>query len=161
MKHSLLGNLKLFAESRLKIAEEELEKRGYYSDFEKIEDIASNVGDAFTLGRYVAMEGLMQTLLRVIKDTEIEIKQYIKSACEFYLKYMSNGTRLLHDYPELRERYDKEVFSRFKLKKLTVYLVDEVSMIPFEQHEEDLRDTDLYNEWLLKLAFKDVFEEED
>jgi len=39
--------------------------------------------------------------------------------------------------------------------------VDEVSMIPFEQHEEDLRDTDLYNEWLLKLAFKDVFEEED
>ena len=67
MKHSLLGNLKLFAESRLKIAEEELEKRGYYSDFEKIEDIASNVGDAFTLGRYVAMEGLMQTLLLIGK----------------------------------------------------------------------------------------------
>jgi len=65
------------------------------------------------------------------------IEQRIKLACEFYLKYKDKPTLLLKEHPE--------------------YESTEFSVELDENFKEDFNDfMKKYNEWLFKLAFKDV-----
>ena len=59
----------------------------------------------------------------------------VKSACEFYLKYKNRAKKFITDFPEYAENI--------------VLIVD--------VYTDGKRMVD-YNEWLFKLAFKDVFE---
>jgi len=76
-----------------------------------------------------------------------EIKQRIRKACEFYLKYKNNPNSLLDDFLEYDEPLDK---LREEINREYHYLTDiDIVKIYIEK----------YNEWLLKEAFKPVFEE--
>jgi len=70
----------------------------------------------------------------IIDKTIKEIKQCIKSACVFYLRYMDN--------PELLFKEQKEYWKKYK------------------HHLKFGKTADNYEEWLFKLAFKDVLEGE-
>ena len=68
------------------------------------------------------------------------VKKYLKSACEFYLRYKDKPTLLLKEHPEYES---------------TEFLVE-----LDENFKEDFNDfMKKYNEWLFKLAFKDVLKE--
>jgi len=69
---------------------------------------------------------------RIVEATIKEILQRLKSACEFYLRYKSNWTLFAHEQPELAEEF---------------------SWNP----KYDIME---FNEWLFKLAFKGVLEDE-
>jgi len=81
-----LENWRKFAISRIALAKEELEKAGYYDDWDNIDDLAKNKMEAFNLGRHVAAEGLMTVLLKMVDETEDEIKQHVKSAVQGLLE---------------------------------------------------------------------------
>jgi len=68
-----------------------------------------------------------------------EIKQRIKSACEFYLRYKDNPALLINEYKEyIDELIRKNLIKKnFAKQGLIIY-------------------NDKYNEWLFKLAFKGV-----
>jgi len=73
------------------------------------------------------------------------IKQRIKFACEFYLKYKDNPELLAEEHPEYFSYiYKFEVVG--DCKNVLVF-------------KDILIDVDQYNEWLFKLAFKEVFDE--
>ena len=59
----------------------------------------------------------------------------IKSACDFYLKYKNRAKKFITDFPEYAENI--------------------VLIVGVYADEKRMAD---YNEWLFKLAFKDVFE---
>ena len=67
-----------------------------------------------------------------------DLKQGLKSACEFYLRYKDNPELLIKEHPEYKTICIEMGFTYS-------YLV-----------EWKKRD---FNEWLFKLAFKDVLEE--
>jgi len=73
------------------------------------------------------------------EHTKQEIIQRIKSACEFWLKYCQVPDLLQKDYPEIYARWLDYFTTRIK--------------------EED-EERKSYMEWLFKLAFKDVMEDE-
>ena len=87
---------------------------------------------------------------RAISLTINEIKQRIKKACEFYLKYRNNPNLLYDDF-SINMEYDEPINKlREKIEREFNYLSD---MNVFRIYIEK------YNEWLLKEAFKPVFEE--
>ena len=65
------------------------------------------------------------------------VKQRIKSACEFYLRYKDRAKKFITDFPEYAENI--------------VLIVDVYT---------DGKQMADYNDWLFKLAFKDVFEDD-
>ena len=75
-----------------------------------------------------------------------EIKQRIKATCEFYLRYKDNPILFWKE----QEKYRKQ----FKKKFGDVIIAGE-EMRPFNDWKNQ------YNKWLFKLAFKDVFKEEE
>jgi len=98
---------------------------------------------------------LLALLLDLYDNVIDEVKQRIKSKCEFYLRYKDDPEELVKDYPE------------FKVSKIPLLnMLDEVEgeialkvfieMIRELSYEEYLRQMDEYNTWLFKLAFKDV-----
>jgi len=97
-------------------------------------------------------EKLIKELARIqdegadnIAERVIElIKQHIKSACEFFLRYKGNPSLLIMERPELKEEVENMFLDRYSTAKYGV------NVWRLEQ----------YNEWLFKLAFKDVFEGE-
>ena len=72
-------------------------------------------------------------------------KEDVKSACEFYLKYKDNPLLLIKDFPS----YEKYVFNFVK----NYTELKDKTLIEFDFKK--------YNEWLFKLSFKPVFEEDD
>jgi len=79
-----------------------------------------------------------------------EIKQQIKQACEFYLKYQSKPFILLnYGYHLLTEK------QLIELKNIINKIENSPPDIAFEQLYPE------YNEWLFKLAFKGVLDEKD
>ena len=77
----------------------------------------------------------------IFSISQIEfIKQRIKSACEFYLRYKDKPYLLIKEYP----KYEKEVKQ-------------------FETSDGIAVDGEgfYYNKWLFKLAFKDVLGENE
>jgi len=79
----------------------------------------------------------MKTETKIVKKfgmlyMYLKLKQRLKSACEFYLRYKDKPELLIKEYPEYKEELDEEGW----------WFSSE------------------YNNWLFKLAFKDVFKEE-
>jgi len=73
------------------------------------------------------------------------LRQHIKSACEFYLRY-KNKPELLSE----EQNYSYvELWRQFKTQKQF-----------FEYGNQWIFDTEKYNRWLFKLAFKGVIENE-
>jgi len=77
----------------------------------------------------------------IIELTTEEIKQRIKSACEFYLRYKDN--------PEL---FSKNVF------KIKWEFYSDIGHLIWNT---DKNRWENYNEWLFRLTFKSVLEDED
>jgi len=69
---------------------------------------------------------------RIVQLTINKIKNKIKSACDFYLRYKDNPELLIKEYNEFSEIVKRNNWDFLESK------IDE------------------YNEWLFKLAFKDV-----
>ena len=69
-----------------------------------------------------------------------EIKECIRTACKFYLKYEDKPELLIHDFP----KFEAELREKFELR------VPHYSWAYIE-----------YNEWLFRLVFKDVLEGEN
>ena len=73
-----------------------------------------------------------------------KIKQLIKSACKFYLKYKDKPRLLIKEIPKIKKlEYDG-------IKIEDMFLNNNWGTIVWNN---------LYNEWLFKLAFKDALEE--
>jgi len=68
-----------------------------------------------------------------------EIKQRIKSACEFWLKYKNRPDNLAEEQPQYKE---------------------ELSKFDYLYRGALLTDLERYNEWLFRLAFKSVLKNE-
>jgi len=83
----------------------------------------------------------LQTEIDVFKEV---IRKRIKSACDFFLRYKGNPSLLIIERPEFREEVENMFLDRYSTAKYGV------NVWRLEQ----------YNEWLFKLAFKDVFEGE-
>ena len=95
---------------------------------------------AFSNLTYEERKELKETVEVEIKSLLNKIKQQIKERCEFYLKYKDNPSLLWKENPKYRK----------KLKKfgITEKWVSEDC--------DELYDWEDYNEWLFKLAFKGV-----
>ena len=90
-------------------------------------------------------ELVCKDFVRIDGNIFVNIK-LIKSACEFYLKYKDNPELLAEEHPEYFSYiYKFEVVG--DCKNVLVF-------------KDILIDADQYNEWLFKLAFKPVFEDE-
>jgi len=96
-----------------------------------------------------------------IRDVLVdEIKQRIKSACEFYLRYK--------DDPELLWKEHLDYIEKLKAKRRLQQFLTNIREIPSPKgevscvHGWDMYDKckllKEYNKWLFKLAFGDVFE---
>ena len=74
-----------------------------------------------------------RVMLQPLDLEEIEwiIRQHLKSACEFYLRYKDKPHLLIREYP----KYEK-------------------------QARKFIDDVEKYNDWLFKLAFGGVLDEE-
>jgi len=72
-------------------------------------------------------------------------KYKLKSACEFYLRYKDKPELLIKELPEYEEEVKKFVIERHPI------LQNILNYTAFRLKE--------YNDWLFKLAFKDVLEE--
>jgi len=84
----------------------------------------------------------------VLKTNLNDLKQHIKSACEFWLRYKNNPELLWDERKEYRKQMKELPIMWFDIKiKGDVWFENE--------------DIDVYNEWLFKLAFGDVFKEGD
>jgi len=91
-------------------------------------------------------------LLSERKHLEKELKQRIKSACEFYLRYKDNPSLLVKEHPELKKEF-KQKFGKFMLtiiNWLDSFNNCKISLTVLKWKRE-------YNEWLFYSAFKGVF----
>jgi len=93
----------------------------------------------------------------------------VKSACEFYLRYKCSPELLIKEHPELK----KELFEFLnawneRSKRLTTLDIIDMDEL-LEEIKQSIEQGDFlsplfpwkeYEEWLFKLAFKDVFEGE-
>ena len=82
-----------------------------------------------------------------------EIKQQIKSACEFWLRYKDKPELLVKEYPELKgelRRFglDVNVIESISSKDSEVWVLAK-SYTAFKHFDKEK-----YQEWLFKLAFK-------
>jgi len=79
----------------------------------------------------------------------------IKSACDFYWRYKDNLDQLTKEYPE----YTEDAL-QYKNPSLTEEKIEEIkSKSEYWGCFITEYNLDGYNEWLFKLAFKDVFKE--
>ncbi len=77
-----------------------------------------------------------------------EIKQRIKEACMFYLRYKDHPKLLIKEHPKYKKEFTKTFLEmmNYSPERLMDNKYKWISMLME------------YNEWLFKLAFKDVFE---
>lgn len=86
----------------------------------------------------------------VIDFTLKKVKQRIKSACEFYLRYKDNPRLLGKEHPLLIEKVNE-------LYRKHIEIEEELG----ENYDPKSKTfIDEYNLWLFKLAFSDIFTEE-
>ena len=112
---------------------------------------------------YYYKQELVDRRKEVLATIELigEIKQRIKSACEFYLKYKDKPELLLKEYPEYSEKEipildsfdepeDKVTFEEY------IRILLKLDINDFGEYCRQVENG--YNDWLFKLTFKDVFE---
>ena len=92
-------------------------------------------------------EEAIELAFSLINEVIDKIKQKVKSACEFYLRYKNEPVLLVEDFPELE---------RDVVLNSIVNLGGKGENFFFKN--EGLRKISLekYNEWLFRLAFRDV-----
>ena len=111
---------------------------------EEIEEAKEEVIDLFFSDRKVDERDIEIVFYHLKKN----ILEDVKSACEFYLRYKDNPELLWNE----RKKYRKQ------MKNLPIMWFDVKIKGEIWFEEEDIKD---YNEWLFKLAFRDVFENDD
>lgn len=74
-----------------------------------------------------------------------ELKQRIKSAYEFYLRYKDKPELLIKEHPEYK-------------KKVNIFEPTKIYILGHKVKRNEFYDLNKFNEWLFKLAFKDVIE---
>ena len=85
-----------------------------------------------------------------LEEIKNGIKQRIKSACEFYLRYIDNPRILeISDVLSLEEKRELRDF---------ISLLNELNKTKIEDVEQYHFIIESYNKWLFKLAFRDVLE---
>ena len=105
-----------------------------------LDGVVDKVLDIVTSRRQIE---LVVNEVEVIKTTKKVIKQRLKSACEFYLRYKDNPDLLMKEQPE----YEKETKKFYSKGRKTKHR-DIIGMWHLDE----------YNEWLFRLAFKGVME---
>jgi len=100
-----------------------------------------------------------------------EIKQRIKKACEFYLRYKDNPELFVSHFKgkgnkKIEEELEKEFRRRYNYNTKDKELVRQMResktfwmIVPSYKKRIDTIELNEYNKWLFKLAFKDVLEE--
>jgi len=69
----MIDKIKIFAESRKEVAQKELEKFGYFDDWDDINELAKgDVVLAYKIGSFEMMYSLMDTLLTLIEEADTE-----------------------------------------------------------------------------------------
>ena len=92
-------------------------------------------------------EEALDCIFSLLSEFKDEIKQRIKSACEFYLRYKDNPELLIEEHPE----YEEELMSQFLFKyRNTLDRLTEIQT--FYKWK--------YQEWLFKQVFKEVLKNE-
>ncbi|RLE69131.1 MAG: hypothetical protein DRJ34_01520 [Thermoprotei archaeon] len=113
-------------------------------------EIEQKIGEIMAKEKFpycnVSVKARQEIMYVLLKKLVPFIKQRIKSACEFYLRYKDNPILFWKE----QEKYKKQ----FKKKFGNVVIAGE-EMRPFNDWKNQ------YNKWLFKLAFKDIFKEEE
>ena len=89
-------------------------------------------------------EEAIEIVSSLIEEIIDEIKQRIKSACEFYLRYKDNPTMFVKEFPEFEKEVKEIGFVWSPLTKKDFLIEGMPDAIKY------------YNEWLFKIAFRDV-----
>jgi len=107
--------------------------KNFLEDFAKeiLKEVKKELNEKYPQKEIVA-HAKIYTFIRKLVD---DIKQCLKSACEFYLRYKDKPMKLMLDF-----KYND--FAKIVSKKF----------YPLKNSKQK----ELYNEWLFKLAFKDV-----
>jgi len=109
--------------------------------YEEVDGAREEIIDLFYSNKKVDEKDIRRVFWHLKKN----VIEDIKSACEFYLRYKDNPELLLEEYPEYEEKVkeiEKEAYQKeFYMEFVKNYFLEK------------------YNEWLFKLAFKDVLEE--
>ena len=120
-----------------------LDLRGMKTRIRKASDyIVEIVSEAYPMSEEDKQE-LRETIETEVYDLLDEIRQRIKSACEFYLRYKDNPELLIKEHPELKR----------KCKRLSRWAYES----EYKPHSNMAE----YNEWLFKLTFRGVFGEKN
>jgi len=101
---------------------------------------------------------------KIIEITIYRIKQQIKSACKFYLRYKDKPELLVKEHPELKTLIEKLFDIEGKLRNdgtILRNILDKFGLSKITLSKSIYYDHKKYNEWLFKLTFKDVFEDEN
>ncbi len=116
-----------------------LDLRGMKTRIRKASDyIVEIVSEAYPMSEEDKQE-LRETIETEVYDLLDEIRQRIKSACEFYLKFRNDPSVFFALYPQYYDDFEEKCGSL----------------------SDNLEDTECFNEWLFKLAFKEVFGEKN
>ncbi|MGQ4876139.1 MAG: hypothetical protein ACP6IY_18895 [Promethearchaeia archaeon] len=98
-----------------------------------------------------------QEILNILLEELIpEIKQRIKSACEFFLRYKDNPDLLIREYPE-KAKIEIDYETAEDIMNEIERIIEKYGKLE-AQATIRLKIIE-YNEWLFRLAFKDVLEE--
>jgi len=99
----------------------------------------------------------------------IDMVNDVKSACEFFLKYKDNSELLMKDFPQYRKEIESFKFIQNPYFEECSHGLEEGNCVNciFRAFEccsrgeiiENEAFKENYNEWLFKLAFKDVMED--
>ena len=75
----------------------------------------------------------------------------VKSACEFWLRYSFNPKRLITEKPEFKNEVESFFSGEIKALNFITFVCMDLKDV-----EKIIDEQKKYNEWLFKLAFKDV-----
>ena len=124
--------------------------------YEEVNGAREEIIDLFYSNKKVDEKDIRRVFWHLKKN----VIEDIKSACEFYLRYKDNPELLIKNFPEYKIELAKigleelEIiqlrYSQFKHPRIFIGM-PEGAYINLKQVSE-------YNEWLFKLAFKDVLE---
>jgi len=106
-------------------------------DLEKLADEVIRV--EYPTYEQTAIPQMKNAIIRKKQQIKWILEHYLKSACEFYLRYKDKPKLLILERPKYKE----------EVEKMITNLVTEEFM-------EDYEVLSKYNSWLFKLAFKDV-----
>lgn len=112
-------------------------------DLEKLREEILNMVDYWNEDTSLMRNDGVEAIIR-------KIKQHIKAACKFYLKYKDKPELLGKDYPFFVDKIDEIYKKRIEAEE---------ALGP--NYEPSSSFTEEYNNWLFKEAFKCILEEKE